>query len=336
MTVIPKVKHFVFRLMPCIALIILTSPRVKAQYTDVINSNRPGKANSAYALGPGVYQMEIGYSFHKLQNNSNLTESGDDRADLALRVGIFSETLEFLYEGALSEYLYTNTAIPENPIIEEGQFTKHRIGFKLLLYDRYKNAENQKPNLYSWRANNSFKLRNILPSIAIYAGTNYVNQPSSISGSEDLFSTRLMLATQSSLSSRTVLITNFVLDKLGAEFPERSYAISISQNIINPQWSIFAEHQGIRSENYQRQILRGGIAYLWHKNFQIDVNTSTDLANSENGFFIGSGMSYRLDKHKDIKMKSEPAVSQSFGRLSKTERRVKRRVNKRNRKRSRN
>ena len=35
------------------------------QYTDVINSNRPGLSVSAYAVGKGVPQLELGFSYEK-------------------------------------------------------------------------------------------------------------------------------------------------------------------------------------------------------------------------------------------------------------------------------
>lgn len=342
MAVFSEVKHFAYPLMHWIALLIFTSQSVQAQYTDVINSNRPGKANSTYSVGTGVYQIETGYLFQRYRDESIQSESTNNQIDLVLRMGLYREAIEIMYEGSFGQYIIPETealgaaAIAEDSFIEEGFSGRHRIGVKYLIYDRFKDPKREKPNLYSWRANNSFRLKNLLPSIAIYAGTNYLANSSTYSNSEGQFSTRLMLATQSSLSSRTVLLTNYALDKIGTEFPEWSYLVSISQNIINPHWSLFAENQGIKSERYESMILRGGLAYLWGDNFQVDLNLGTDFANTQNTFYIGSGFSCRLDRHRDKEIKSDPVVLKSSGRLSKTERRVKRRVTKRNRKRSRN
>ena len=46
-------------------LFVLIPTFTFAQYTDVINSNRPGRAASAYAVGKNVVQAEIGMLYEK-------------------------------------------------------------------------------------------------------------------------------------------------------------------------------------------------------------------------------------------------------------------------------
>ena len=40
--------------------ILFVSSTVQAQYTDVINSNRPGASQSAFSVGTKVLQFEVG------------------------------------------------------------------------------------------------------------------------------------------------------------------------------------------------------------------------------------------------------------------------------------
>jgi len=40
--------------------LMLVVPKVYSQYTDVINSNRPGVSRSAFAVGTNVVQFELG------------------------------------------------------------------------------------------------------------------------------------------------------------------------------------------------------------------------------------------------------------------------------------
>ena len=45
------------------------------------------------------------------------------------------------------------------------------FGAKYLFFDPFKNYE-EKPNLYSWKANHRFKWRQFLPAVAGYVGAN--------------------------------------------------------------------------------------------------------------------------------------------------------------------
>ena len=45
-----------------ILLLLVASP-ISSQYTEVINSNRPGSTQGAFAVGKNVLQFEIGANF---------------------------------------------------------------------------------------------------------------------------------------------------------------------------------------------------------------------------------------------------------------------------------
>ena len=64
-----------------------------AQYTDVINSNRPGDTMSAYAVGKSVIQGEIGVYGIKEKHNLLDYDASGFGTDLTLRYGAFLEKL---------------------------------------------------------------------------------------------------------------------------------------------------------------------------------------------------------------------------------------------------
>ena len=43
-----------------VLLVLFSFTHVNAQYTEVINSNRPGVSESAFSIGTGVIQFEAG------------------------------------------------------------------------------------------------------------------------------------------------------------------------------------------------------------------------------------------------------------------------------------
>lgn len=43
---------------------ICSSYLLNAQYTNVINSNRPGFSESPYSVGSGIYQIETGFFYN--------------------------------------------------------------------------------------------------------------------------------------------------------------------------------------------------------------------------------------------------------------------------------
>ncbi|MGB3992499.1 MAG: transporter, partial [Flavobacteriaceae bacterium] len=71
-----------------------------SQYTDIINSNKPGNSTGAYSVGKRVYQIESGFSVDRLRGEALQSESLFNNGNLAVRVGLFSEALELIYEGS--------------------------------------------------------------------------------------------------------------------------------------------------------------------------------------------------------------------------------------------
>jgi hypothetical protein len=309
-------------------------------------------------VGTGVIQFESGYTGARVLPEILGVNEWEGAIEFALRMGLFSEQTEFILEsqiqeeftvqprpaGGLISPFYTLSPNYLNGInspfmtgaidIVNGFFSDNRLGIKYLVYDRYKDPERNKPNLYSWRANNVFQFRNLIPSVALYCGVNYTPTDAEKIFGAPQWSPRLMALTQSKLSAKTVLITNVIYDRIGTSIAEWQYLISISHNLYNPRWSWFVEGQKYKNDIASGLILRSGLAYLFHPNFQLDLQVGSGLIASARTTYLSGGLSYRLDFHKDPEM-AQKSGNQSFGRLSKSERRAKKKAGKRNRKRGR-
>lgn len=270
-----------------------------SQYTDVINSNRPGLSVSAYAVGKNVLQAEFGASYENKKHSILERDSKLIGADLSIRYGLLFEELEIVWDGTfLNENIsFTDINLSDEKITD---FYRNRLGLKYLVYDPYKSEERNKPNIHSWRANHKFQWRNLVPAISVYVGANFVLGDNPFFVNEATVSPRAMIATQSRISPRVVLISNIAYDRIGTDFPEWSYLISLSHAFKNPKWSFFVENQGIKSDRYSDNLLRGGIAHLLSKKFQVDVNVGANFKNSPSKVFGAAGLSYRLDMHKDV------------------------------------
>ena len=283
---------------------------LSAQYTDVINSNRPGLSVSAYAVGTGVIQAELGLGFEQRDHEVLNSESNMFTSELALRYGLLFEPLEIIYEGRFvnQNIDYLDLALSS----KRTDFERNRLGLKFLIYDPFK-GKPMKPNLYSWRANNVFQLKNLIPAISIYAGANFVLGDNPFYRTDPTVSPRVMVATQSRLSPRFVLISNVAYDRIGTDFPEWNYTISLQHAFRNPKWSVFVENQGIKSDRYSDVLLRSGFAHLLNENFQIDAYLGANFKNTPSRLFGTLGLSYRLDFHQD---KLKPIDEQKPGQNS--------------------
>jgi len=309
------------RVSGLLALLFIVQQSLFGQYTEVINSNRPGLAVSAYALGSNVLQAEFG-AFYEIQDHSLLnTDSNIIGADFALRYGLYFETLELTYEGT-----FIKQDITFNNLNTEGSrmdFTRNRLGLKLLVFDPYKDPKRNKPNLYSWRANNVFQLKNLIPAVSLYGGATFNIGTNPFYPEDPLLSYRAMIATQSRMTPKMVLIGNFAYDRIGTDFPEYSYLISLSHSLRNPRWSIFVENQGIQSDRYSDVIFRTGFAHLFNPDFQVDFHVGSSIKNTPTRMFVSGGFSYRLDMHQDRLVRKKEALPTSRKRIRKRDGRKK-------------
>lgn len=282
-----------------ICIMAFATNTVFCQYTDVINSNRPGVSRSAFSVGINVIQLEVGPYIIKEERTPEVSnEVSGFGVDFSARYGLFFEQLELNIEGTFQSDTKTFTS---NISAEEqrANFKSLAIGAKYLIYDPYKNEENNKPNLYSWKANHSFRFKSLIPAVAIYAGANFDTKDNPYTAPLiEGFSPKVMVATQNNFPGGWVLVMNFIKDRIGTEQSDFSYIVTLTHS-FSPKWVVFGETQGIQSDFYADNLFRVGGAYLWSKDFQLDTALTFNTKDTPSVFSVNFGMSYRLDFHKD-------------------------------------
>lgn len=276
------------------------------QHTDEINSNRPGETMSAFAVGKSVIQVESGIYGIKENHDILKYDANGFGLDLTLRWGLFMEKLEFV-----ADFQYQHEVF--NPAIkypDKSAMKQTVLGAKYLIYDPFKNYE-KKANIYSWKANHSFNWRQLIPAVSVFAGANltFSDNPYYFSP-EAAISPKVMLIAQNHLGDGSwVFVTNIIGDYIGTDFPSYGYGITLTKG-FNKNWSGFIENQGYSSDFYSDAIVRGGAAYLLHKDMQIDASISTSLKNTPSILYGGIGFSWRYDaNYKEVRTKIDTGDS---------------------------
>ncbi len=290
------------------------------QYTDQINSNRPGMSIGAFAVGKNVIQAEAGFAFRKYQHQGyNLSTSQGLLSFLSLRWGFLFETLELTYEGSYMWDVQQNKMAGDPISTARKGFMQNFLGLKFLFFDPFKNPD--EVNVYSWKANNGFKIKQLIPAVSLTAGVNYDPLKDNPYPFGDLFndlyrpifyqnlrqpldteprmSLRATLATQSHFLGTWVFVTNWNVHRILTDYLEKSYILTLTHT-FHPLWSVYIENQGIYSSIYQDTLLRLGAAYLYNNDLQIEATLGSNLKDSPSQWFVNAGISYRLDFHKDF------------------------------------
>lgn len=281
-----------------IIIALFSTCLIQAQHTDDINSNRPGESQGAFSVGKSVFQVEVGAVGIREKHSLLYTEVQGFYGDLNLRLGILKEELEFNFQIVHQSDLYTTVFGSKN----RSALKKGIIGAKYLLYDPYK-YKDDKPNLYSWKANNRFKWNQFIPAVAIYAGANLNFTSPFAFKNEPPVSPKIALITQNQFSIGLVLVTNIIADKFTTEFPSYGYIITLTKGFGN-KWSGFLENQGYSSDYYADSILRGGATYLLNKSTQVDASISKNFKETPSVLYGGIGISWRFDKHhRNVRLK---------------------------------
>ncbi|MEX2350384.1 MAG: transporter [Flavobacteriaceae bacterium] len=269
-----------------------------AQYTELINSNRPGTSQGAFAVGNQVLQLETGASTGWEEHRLLKTETDAFTIDYSLRYGLLWEQLEISFMGSYLSENVTDFRNPNN--IEEykvSNFKSNTLGAKYLVYDPYKKRSLEKPNIYSWDANNKFRWRELIPAVSVYAGVNVDTKDNPFLPVNDpQISPKFLLSTQNNFQGGWVFVTNIIVDRITSDFPTYSYIITLT-HAFNQNVSAFVETQGIKSDFYADQLFRFGGAYLFWEDFQVDALATINFKDTPSRFFVGAGISYRLDMH---------------------------------------
>src|SRR5690554_1592462 len=285
-------KYFYLFLLCCFPLL-----KVSAQYTELLNANRPGGSQGAFAVGTDVVQIETGFSYGKEKHSLLKTETSAWGIDYALRYGFWKERLEISMMGEYqaSSITYTNYNPEEKQKISN--FKSNTFGAKYLLYDPYRKRELKGPNLYSWRANNKFQWEDLIPAISLYVGVNldFADNPY-LPSDKSQFSPKFVLSTQNNWVGGWVFVTNIVVDRISTDFPSYGYILTLT-HATHQYFSLFIENQGIKSDFYADQLLRAGAATLINPDFQIDLSITANFKDTPSKFYGRLGLAYRFDLH---------------------------------------
>lgn len=289
-------------------LVVLTTVAT-AQYTETINSNRPGESQGAFSVGTGVFQAETGFDIGNATHSLFNTDTDVFGYNLALRYGLLFEELEintdFRYQADQINFTTGSAGTDVLQGLENFQF-----GLKYLVYDPYKNAKDE-VNLLSYHANHRFKWKTLIPAVSVYVGgvfdfterNNTSFSPGSFGIREDGITPAASLITQNNWG-RWVWVNNFIFDRIGSNFPSQIWITTLTHS-ISSKFAAFGEFQLIRGDLYSDQLIRAGFAYLLTKNFQVDVGGLVNVKDTPSRWNVSAGISYRLDLHTKDKIIEE-------------------------------
>ncbi len=289
----------------------------QAQYTEVINSKRPGFSDSPYSVGTKIYQVESGlfyenignYLYYDKINNESVNYSAKSfGTDMIFRTGQFFERLEFNLDLAFQNENrdYTKPTVYSDSGLG---FSKLTIGAKYLVYKP--EYTDKSKEIRSWKARHSFDKRRLIPAVGVFAGFN-TNLLQSLFKNPEGVSPKLALYTQNDLSNRLVVITNFIMDKTFTDEAENSFIFTTTYALTG-LWSVFGEGQAFFRKSVPNDIQFGaGGAFLINNNLQADLSARMIYdERGDNTFLFGGGLSWRLDKHKDKIIRSKTVNGES-------------------------
>ena len=300
-----------------IIFLILAPLVLSAQYTETINSNRPGTSHGAFSVGKDVLQFELGISQlslnHKYLNNSSVKGNS---INYNVRYGLHFENLELFLKGGFVKREIKNFTINGRffESRDEKFFSEHKVGLKYLVFDPFKNKKWHGENLYSWKAQRRIKLTDLIPAISVFAGGDFVlvdhiqyddhfyrtKQQQYLYPDQAAFSPFFGIATQNHFQGKWVLVNNVSIENLVGEYSNINYLFTLTHNLTNPKWSIFVEFQHFDNQIYSDNLVKFGIANLLSKNSQIDFNVGGSLKDTPTYSYFDLGFSQRIDWHKDI------------------------------------
>ena len=280
--------------------ICLFSLTTNAQYTQIINSNKPGFSESPYSVGTGVYQFENSVFFKKTSIEPTFSQPESMGIDLLFRTSFFLEKLE----------LNTHISYQKDQVAFQNIFTSHyftaglskaTIGAKYLVFQQ--EYTDKTKEVRSWKRRFAFDKKRLIPSVAIYAGfnTNFLGEVHKTSK----MTPKIGILLQNDLSNDFNIITNFFYDKMGTDAVEFSYIVTGTFS-FSDRWSTFFENQGVFRKERTDTNIGTGLAFLLTTNLQINASARGILEGKSEGFYGSVGISYRINRHRDTYIELDP------------------------------
>ncbi len=291
------------------ALFLFSFGTISAQYTDMINTNRPGVSQGAFSVGKKVLQFETGLSYGKEKHRLLSTETTAWALDYSVRYGFFKEELEVSLIGV---YLSNNVIDSRGAVpfeYKQSNFPSNTLGAKYLIYDPYRKLVEKGPNLYSWKKNYKFQWSDLIPAVSVYAGANFDFADNPFTPEPEMtISPKLVVSTQNNWVGGFVFVTNIIVDRVTTDFPSYGYILTLT-HATNDYFSIFLENQGFKSDFYADQLLRGGVAALLNKDLHVDASITINFKDTPSVFYGRLGVAYRFDMHSQDEYVEEKGKS---------------------------
>lgn len=267
---------------------------VNAQYTPVINSNRPGFSESPYSVGTGIYQFESSIFYRKINATPTFSNPEALGLNLFFRTSLIAEKLELNLNTSLQRDKIAFKNIFESSYNKTG-LSQFSLGAKYLIYaPKY---DDKSKEIRSWKARHSFDWKRWIPHVGISAGINIGSFLTDFH-EKGGFSPKVGLLLQNEFSDKLNVVTNLHYDFIGTDFSQFSYIVTGTYN-FNDYWSGFAEMQGIFEKYEKKTNIGAGAAYLFNENLQFNASVRGNLQQDEIGIYTSLGVSYRINRHQD-------------------------------------
>lgn len=273
----------------------------KAQYTEIINSNNPGKSMGAYAVGRKVVQVESEFFYESSKHDRLGYSQNSYGVNYELRYGVWKDRFEAILDGTL---LYDNL---ENIKTQQSQnkfgFQYNSLGAKFLFYDP---VFLDYVNVHSWNANAKFSWKKLIPAVSLYLGANFFEKNRYLYEikNEDFrtITPKAIISLQSHPTNEVVLVVNFIgQNMLSTKHRQLSYVATLTHNLYDDRWSIFIENEGVTSDYYKDSLIRLGASYLISEAFQINAFLGASAKTTPTRYTAALGLSYRIyDRYKDV------------------------------------
>ncbi len=277
-----------------IILFITSYQVINAQYTEVINSKRPGFSESPYGVGTDVIQIEGGVFFGKSNSDETFAKTDPLGGTIFVRYGKFMEKLEFNAKVTYQKNKLEFNNVLTTDLGNVSGLSELTVGAKYLIFQQ-KFADKSK-EIRSWKKRTAFDKKRLIPSVGVYAGMNLNFLGKAYK--EPKMSPKAAILLQNDFTNRFILLTNLIADKIGTENRTYSYIVTATY-AINQDWSIFGENQGDFFKYKNDFQVGAGVAYLWNENLQLDTSIRVNTNANESAFVLGLGAAWRLDRHKD-------------------------------------
>ena len=297
-----------------------------AQYTEIINSKRPGFSESPYGVGTKVFQMESGIFYQKNDLKSIFYTDNSLGGNLFLRYGNFIEKLEVNLDFAYQrDKRSIHNIFNTSPYTVSG-VSKLTLGAKYLIYNaKYKDKSKE---IRSWKKRHAFDWSRLVPSVGAYLGWNSNFLSSGFK--EDGMSIKTAILLQNDINSRFVILTNLIADNILQENLEYGYILTATY-ALHKKWSVFGEHQSTFRKNVNNEFQYGiGTAYLLNKNVQLDISARTSIIGNGKTYYGSLGGAWRIDNHvkkkkegENLQGTKEPFFKRIFKKSKKRSKKVK-------------